>query len=94
MLKKPEMTPVFPSSPRMTTTDTMQLAKYYKNYCEIPAVDVCDNGQEILKNRICDGVPDCDDFSDESGCGDYNCPSVIQFSSSIKFKDRDDKERD
>merc|ERR1711937_355376 len=90
MLKKPEMTPIFPNSPRMTTLDMQQLAVMYKYWCPNLQMDQCENGENILKNRLCDGVYDCADGSDEKGCGNYDCPRVIEFSSSIKFKDRSD----
>ena len=90
MLKKPEMTPIFPKSPRMTTSDSQELAIMYKYWCEVPETVQCENGEKILQNRFCDGVFDCGDKSDERDCGHYNCPRVIDFSSSIRFKDRKD----
>ena len=76
MYKKPEMIPIFPKSPRMTTIDSKQLALMYSKFCALPEMDHCENDEEILKNRFCDGVTDCTDGSDEQNCGDYGCAKV------------------
>ena len=37
----------------------------------------CGNGQCITKDFVCDLEDDCDDQSDEHGCGKYNTLNIV-----------------
>ena len=76
----------------MSSEDSFQLARQYKEYCpELPKRN-CTNGDFYLKNRVCDGINDCSDWSDESknACHDH-CKGFLKYSKSntsekLKFK--------
>ena len=65
----------FPSGPRLTTTDVLQVDIKYCNAETFPshATETCEGGdqtgvvRDVFLDRICNGIDDCNDASDEDG---------------------------
>ena len=73
--------PVEPSSTRVTSIDIMQLHKMYPDFCPTPPPTMpCANGDYFLSSRLCDGIVDCLDSTDESAklCGPGMCSARIK----------------
>ena len=54
--------------------DSVQLAKRYRHFCSVPKTQQCHSTDEyVLASRLCDGIGDCGDNSDEQFTTCHHC---------------------
>ena len=74
-IKKETGNPITHEATRPSSSDIQQIIFYYSNECsshfENDYFETCDNGDTLIAERRCDGIQDCDDLSDESGCNEW-----------------------
>lgn len=60
--------------------DSIQLAKRYSHFCQVPKTGMCNSMDEyVLERRFCDGIRDCRDNSDEqfTTCNDCGHQLIV-----------------